>query len=232
MKKTFKAYLGVWAILLVTFNVLAFALFGFENTAKFTGGFWAGYGFITAALVGQLICAKIFFNEKSNEKTFYTLPLVTLSWIGLIITFMVGSLCMVVPMIPYWVGIVVSMLVLAITAIAVINASVAAESVEKIDTKIKTQTFFIKSLTVDAEGLIARATTDEIKAECKKVFEAIRYSDPMSSDALSACESQISIRFAGLSDAVKENDVEAVKSFAKEVLILLDERNKKCKLFK
>ena len=102
----------------------------------------------------------------------------------------------------------------------------------KIDQKVKTQTFFIRSLTADAESLISRAANEEVKTACKKVYEAVRYSDPMSSDALAAIESQITLKFAALSEAASAGDAEKTKVLADEMIILVGDRNNKCKLLK
>ena len=228
MKKAFKSYFAIWAILLVLFNIIAFVSVGWINQEKYTPSFWVGYVFITLSFIGQLICAKTAFNAKNLQKLFYNIPLISLSWTGLIVSFVIGGLCMLISPLPYWVGVIACAIVLAVVAIAVIKASVAADAVSSIDDKIKTQTFFIKSLTVDAEGLIARAQTEEIKSECKKVYESVRYSDPMSHEMLASAETQITIKFSDLSSAVNENNFEAVKALAREVVILVDERNKKC----
>ena len=87
-------------------------------------------------------------------------------------------------------------------------------------------------MTVDAESLIARAKNETIKAECKKVYEAVRYSDPMSNDALSSVESEITIKFSKLSEAVSEDNKENIAEIANEIVILLGNRNKKCRLLK
>ena len=232
MKKTFKSYFAIWAILLVLFNVIAFVSVGWINIEKYTPSFWIGYIFITLTFIGQLICAKFAFDAKNNQKLFYNLPLLTISRTGLILSFIFGGLCMVISPLPYWVGIILCAIVLAFVAIAVVKATIAIDVVSQIDEKVKVQTFFVKSLTVDAEGLLARAQNDEIKLECKKVYEAARYSDPMSNDVLAATESQISIKFSELANAVVENDLELVKKLANETVILIDDRNKRCKLLK
>ena len=59
-------------------------------------------------------------------------------------------------------------------------------------------------LTIDADTLMAQAKSDGVKAECRKVYEAIRYSDPMSNDALASVEGKISAKFAELSAKVAE----------------------------
>ena len=232
MKRTFNFYFAIWAILLVVFNVIAFVAVGGAYQGNFTPSFWVGYIFITITFIGQLVCARTAFNAENLQKLFYNIPLISLSWTGLIVSFVVGGLCMLISPLPYWVGVIICTIVLAIVAIAVLKASIAADTVASIDDKIKVQTFFIKSLTVDAEGLLVRAQTDEIKNECKKVYEAIRYSDPMSHDLLAATETQITIKFSELADAVNGSNYDAVKAFAREVVILVDDRNKKCKLLK
>mgnify|MGYP006354641373 CR=1 FL=1 len=93
-------------------------------------------------------------------------------------------------------------------------------------------TLFIKALITDAEGLIVKAKSEKGKAECKKVYEVLRYSDPMSNDALASVEGQLTVKFAELSEAVKDDNSEKATAIAKEVITLIGDRNKKCKLLK
>ncbi len=233
MNKNFKFYLSIWAVLLAIFNVAVFVspseASGFS---KFGGAFWVGYIFIMLAFIGQLAVSFIAFKAENLQKLFYNIPLIRISYTGLILTLVFGTLCMIIPNLPNWIGIILCFVVLGFNAISVIKADFAADVVSEIDKKIKVKTFFIKSLTVDAEGLLARAETDEIKAECKKVYEAVRYSDPMSDEALAATESQIALKFSELTAAVTDNNLEAVKKTAQEIIILVDDRNKKCRLLK
>ena len=139
---------------------------------------------------------------------------------------------MIISPLPYWVGIILCAIVLGFNIIAVVKATAAIDIVGGIDKKVKENTFFIKSLSVDAESLIARAKSENIKAECKKVYEAVLYSDPMSNSALSSIESEITITFAKLSEAVVDNNFETVSEFTSDIIVLLGDRNKKCKLLK
>lgn len=232
MNKKFKYYALIWAILLAVFNVICFITP--DETAgmsKFGGAFWAGYIFITIAFIGQLVCAYIALKTDDKAKLFYNIPIIRVSYTGLILTLVFGALCMAIPNLPNWVGIIVCLLVLAFTAIAVIKAKAAADVVENIDAKVKAKTIFVKTLTVDAENLFARATTPEAKDACKKVFEAVRYSDPMSNDALAGVESQITLKFNELSEAVS-GGADNVKNIADELVVLIGDRNRKCKLLK
>ncbi len=233
MKKAFKTYLAVWALLLVLFNVIAFVSAGWIGQEKYTASFWNGYVFISVAFLGQLACAYVAAkNDNDLKKTFLNISLFSTSYAGLIVSFVVGGLCMLISPLPYWVGVIVCAIVLTLNALAVLKAKVAVDTVADVDKKIKTQTFFIKSLTVDADTLMAKASTEEIKAECRKVYEVVRYSDPMSNDALASIEGQITITFSKLTDAVTKGNAEDVKEQSSELIILINDRNKKCKLLK
>lgn len=233
MKKGFQRYAAAWAVLLVLFNLICFVTpaewYGFN---KFGGSFWAGYVVITLAFIGQLVCAQKAFRAENAKKFFYNLPLITVSYTGLILTLVFGGACMAVPDLPNWLGAIIGAVVLAFTAVAVIKASAAAEIVEGVDEKVKTKTQVIKTLTVDAEALVNRAKSAEAKAACKKVYEALRYSDPMSNGALSEIEGKIAARIDELKAAVTADDTGKIKTAAEELMLLIKERNAKCKVLK
>jgi len=232
MKKGFKYYVSFWAVLLILFNAIAFVSVGWIGQEKYTASFWIGYVFITLTFIGQLACANVAFKADTLQRMFYNLSLITTSYTGLLLSFIVGGLCMLISPLPYWVGAVLCALILAFNAITVVKASAAIDIVSAVGDKVKANTLFVKSLTLDAENLMAKAKSEAVKAECKKIYEAVRYSDPMSSDALASIESEISMKFAKLAEAVSANNMEQIIEVSKEVMILLEERNKKCEILK
>lgn len=232
MKSNFKYYVIVWAVLVAIFNVIVFVTPNeVAGVSKFDGSFWVGYIFIMITFVAQLGVA--WYSLKDDiTKTFYRMPLLSISYGSLIAMMVVGIVCMVIPGFPVWVGVILCLLVLAFSIVSMMQAQAAASVISDIDTKIKNKTFFIKSLTVDIDSLLARAVSSEMSEELKKVYEAVRYSDPMSNDALSGIESSITIKVSELSECVGKADIEGVKVLVKEIKILLNDRNKKCKLLK
>lgn len=233
MKKAFKYYALVWVILLATFNAICFftpnEMFGLS---KIDATFWVAYAFITVAFIGQLACAYIAFKADNFKKMFYNLPLITVSYTGLILMLIAGAVTMAIPGLPSWVGAIICILILAFTAIAVVKAKGASDAVEAIDEKVKVQTSYIKNLTVDADSILARAKSEPVKAECKKVYEAVRFSDPMSNEALSVIEAKITVKVDEFASAVGADDAEKAKEIADEIVILIGDRNKKCKVLK
>jgi len=230
MKKTFKFYTAIWVICLLLFNALAFVTpTEIASVSKFDGAFWVGYTFITFAFVGQLICAYITFKADNLKKLFYNIPLISISYIGLVIMLVVGGLTMAIPGMPNGFSTIICLATLGFTAISVIKATFAAEIVSDIDDKIAKETAFIKTMTVESQNLVNRANASMLKKQCKKVYDAFRYSDPMSSVALADIEQRIKEEFDVLTDAVIADDLNATESGTKELLRLIDERNNKCK---
>lgn len=232
MKKIFKLYLVIWAALLAAFNIVSFVSVGWAGHEKYTPSFWFGYALITIAFLGQLGCAYFALRDGQLKKTFYRLSLMSASYAGLILSFVFGGLCMLVPVLPYWLGILLCGIVLAFNVIAVVKAAAAIEIVSGIDDKSESYTVFIRALTADAQGVAALAKSDAVKAECKKVYEAVRYSDPMSSPALEETEMKIAGQFVVFSDAVKSDDIRAAQIAGDALIVLVTERNRKCKLLK
>lgn len=233
MNKRMKYYTSVWLVALAIFNVIAFAVPDIDpSVSKFTVSFWIGYTAVTIAFIGQLICALISLKEENQQKLFYKISLISVSYTGLIVMLVAGALCMAIPALPYWVGIVISVLVLGFTAISIIKASATIDEVEQIDVKVKEQTSFIRSLTADADGVVSTAKSVDIKQQVKKIYEALRYADPVSNPALSEVESQIADVFNEFATAASAENAEKAAKLADELLLLIRRRNRKCKLLK
>ena len=233
MKKSIGVYSVIWAICLAVFNVIVFVTPNeIGGVSKFTASFWVGYIFITVAFIGQLVCAFFALKAENIKKMFYRIPMISISYTGLILMLIAGGIFMAIPTLPEWIGIIVCAIILAFNAIAVIKATAAAEVVGGIDEKVKTQTFFVKSHTADAQSLMASAKSDELRTEAKKVYEAIRYSDPMANPALSELDIQIKRQFNAFSDAVKAEDDELAKETADALAEIIERRNQECKLLK
>ena len=99
MKKNFKSYALIWAIFLVAFNVIVFLVRpiipGYE--IHYDLRFWIAWLFVMAAFVGNLLCANKAFQAENLEKLFYKVPLISVSYRGLIGMLVLGGALMRVP---------------------------------------------------------------------------------------------------------------------------------------
>lgn len=234
MKKNFKFYFILWLILLAAFNAGIFLVrpvipgYVLNDGA----GFWTAWAFIMAAFAGNLICAYFAFKTQNLKKLFYNLPLITVSYAGLIVMAVLGGALMLIPGCPAWIAAVVCLIAAAVTAAAVVRADWAGKAADAVEEKAKAQTAFIKTATLDAQNIANRAKSHAISAACQRVYEALRYSDPMSSEALSAEEAKIAAKIEELSAAVNNADEETAGATADETVLLIKERNNKCRLLK
>lgn len=232
MKKNFKSYALIWAIFLVAFNIIVFLVRpiipGYE--IHYDLRFWIAWLFVMAAFVGNLLCANKAFQAENLEKLFYKVPLISVSYRGLIGMLVLGGALMLIPNCPAWIAAIVCVAIAAFTAVAVVKADWAGEAVSETHERVAQQAQFIKLLTVEAETLMSKAKTPEAQAAAKKVYEAVRYSDPMSSDALTAIEAELSEKFKAFEAAVTAD--QGVTEAAESLLDTLAERNRKCKAMK
>ena len=113
--------------------------------------------------------------------------------------------------------------------ISVLKAKISIDVIEIIDTQVKEKTSFIRDLTAQAKALTLSAKSPEAKDACNKVYEALRYSDPVSSDAVSDLEKEITQTFTEFSDAVKSEDMQTINSCSKVIVALIGQRNELCK---
>lgn len=232
MKSKFKYYLIVWATLVVLFHVVVFVTPDeVAEISKFGGAFWVGYVFVLFTFLCQLGVTWHAWKD-DVEKIFYHIPIIQISYGTLILMMLMGTACMAIPQFPVWLGIILCLFILLFGVIAVVQAQAAATTVEEIDAKIKSKTLFIKSLTSEIEELMSCMENEDIAGELKKVHEMIRYSDPVSNEALAGIETQITLKVGELADAVRKEDSETVKKTVRELNILMNDRNKKCMLLK
>ena len=229
MKKNFKFYALGWFVLLGLFNLLAFIIPAWPTLEKFTPSFWIGWGVTIGAFFGQLICAWISFKEESAKKTFYNVSLFTASYAGLISMFVVAMICIIVTPLPYWIAAIACSAVFIANVIAVAKAKIAINVVAGVDEKIEQATAFIYEMREESESLFARAKADDAKVViCKKIRDALKFSDPMSKPELDSVEAEIKTHFELLRKAIAESKMDVATAESDELLALISERNNKC----
>ena len=234
MKKILGIYVAIWVLCLALFNVLAFLVPALPTFPKYEAGFWIGYAVTTVAYIANLFASIRFMrgNERKDaERRLFHIPLVQKSVTALAIMTVIGGVCVAISAIPAYIGAILCVVVVVFYVISILKATIAVSEVERVGENVKQKTQFIKMLTVDASALDSRASS-EAKALTHKVYEAIRYADPMSDNALSSVEDKLKAAFESFEKAIDINDITEATTLAQTVLALVSERNAKCKALK
>lgn len=205
---------------------------GTYKTARYDSYLFAAAGIVIVGYIFSLISTLIAFKKEQDiTSTFFGIPasysgivtyilIIILSLLQLILKFNIAIAC------------VIAALIFVVSVIKLFKICFAVDTIQNVDEKVKVQTFFIKSLTIDAQTLVQEARTDEVKQIAKKVYDAVRYSDPVSNEILANIESSITLKFKEFEEAVINDDTDLALESSKELLVLINDRNQKCKLLK
>lgn len=213
---------AILCILFILLNVVVFAI----PTDK-TGTFWVAYVFTVVAFALQVpVWEKSLKQKDTLKRKFLGISTVHVGIVGLILQVIALAVFIAVPTLPSWAAVVVCAIIFGLSTICLVSSGIGVREISRVEEKVLEKTFFIKELQANVE-LIAEAETDnETKTMLKQLAEKIRYSDPVSNEKLADLESRISAKAEGLKTA--DNIIESIS----ELNMLLDERNKKCKILK
>lgn len=229
-----KHYIVFWLALVSLFNVVCFITPDeWYGASKYSGAFWAGYGFIMGAYGLHLSYALFAFRESNKEKKALNNPITIISFFELGIMIVVGAICMIVPTLPNWIGIILCYTVLAISIVFLVSAGAVEENKVSANKQLNTNTALFRELADIASSIVSMSKTDAIRRTTTKVYDAIRYSDPVSSAETSVDETDISNALKDLSNMLQNGcEEERFNKQADEVLLLIEKRNNKCKALK
>lgn len=232
MGKNFKPYVLIWTIGLVVFNTIVFLVEPVipHYQLHYDTRFWIAWLFIITAFIGNLLCAYKAFQTDNLEKLFYRLSLINVSYTGLLVVLVLGTTLMLIPNCPKWIAAIVCVAVTAWNVVALIKANWAGEVVASTHIKTINEIQFIKQMTENAEEVLKKAPNEKAGIAAKKVYEALRYSDPTSSNMPMEMKAELEKSFKEFRIAIDTN--EHVPETADRFLELLSEWNGKCKAMK
>jgi hypothetical protein len=227
MKNKTMAY-AVLAILLAVFNVVMFSVPVEKSTV-----FWLSYAFTTLAFLVQIgVCTVAFGKAHTMKSKFLGFPIFYVGYMYLAVQILAYIIFTVLAgTAPVWAALITYTIILGFTLICLIVVDVARDEINRVEEKVKGKVFYIKNIQTDMELLTERVSQEPLKSKLKALVDTIKYSDPMSNDALTTLEGDIEVKTIELKQAVTANSESAV-SLIDEINLLLAERNKKNKLLK
>ena len=202
-------------------SIIAFAV----PTLK-TATFWIAYVFTAAAFAAQIIIWRTALGKEALKSKFLGFPVVHIGIVYAIIQTVAFAVFLFAPMLPVWSAIVVCSIIAGVSAVCMISTDAGLNEIERVEAEVQEKVFFIRELQADIELIATTETDADTKAELTRLAEKISFSDPMSNEQLMDLENKISTKVLKLKTAT--NKVEIIT----ELTLLLDERNKKCKILK
>lgn len=225
MKKDFARSTVCLGVLLVLYMLLAF-LIPFVKTAVF----WISFVFtlVAFAVTGWSLYTA-FLKKEDVTSRFYGFPIAR---IGVIYGGgqLAASLLLMAlgKWTPAWLAVLVYAAMLGAAVIGLVSADAVVETTHTQDQKRKKDVTFLRSLQSKANQMAAQCSLPEMRQFC----ENVRYSDPVSSEALAEIERDLSAAVDDLQSAVVDGDTEMIAQLVRKADGLLGERNRVCKLNK
>ena len=216
-------------VLLVLYILVAF-LIPFLHTAVF----WVSFVFtlIAFGVVGASFYIAFIKNPDAKSR-FYGFPIAKIGAIYGLVQLIASLVFMALAAwVPVWVAVLVYAIALGAAVIGLISAEAVVEEIRVQDVKLKKDVTLMRGLQSKVNQMASQCDNPDAAAEVKRFAEEMRYSDPVSSDALAGIEADLSAAVDELQSAIVDGDSDAVKQLCRKASALLAERNRLCKLNK
>ena len=231
MNKKNKSIIVVYGILEFIY-LIAFVIIPFPKNAAS----WISFVFTLISFVlGLGVTLYVFGKDDEMTSKFYGFPIFKIAYMYPLIQFVVSVIiCLIAAFVavPYWVALILSLVILGISAIGVIATDNARDIIEENEAEIERVTKATKMFNLNIASVLDLCSDVTVKKELEKLAECFRFSDPVSSDATENIESAIMEKLENLKLSISfSSDDENIAKIT-ELKNLLDERNRICKMSK
>ena len=231
MNKKNKSIIAVYGILAFIY-LIAFVIIPFPKNAAS----WISFVFTLISFVLSLgVSLYVFGKEDELTSKFYGFPIFKIAYMYPLIQFVVGVIiCLIAAFVavPYWVALILSLIILGVSAIGVIATDNARDIVEENEAEVERVTKATKIFNLNIASVLDLCTEPSVKIELEKLAESFRFSDPVSSDATEDIESTIMEKLENLKISISSSDSDENIAKITELKNLLAERNRICKVSK
>ena len=225
MKKSL-IYLG---IAIGVFTLIACAML-----ANFNAMFVVAYLFGVLALATGWYTLRLTFKKGKDAKSqFYGFPILRIGAIYVIIQFAASILSMIFAKhLPVGIMLPAFFVLFCFAAGGLLATSATRDEIHRQDTELKKKVSKMRELQSMSRTMLQNCEDAELKKELEKLADALRYSDPVSSNALENVEKELTICINELQRAILEDDKSGAIGLCKRAVAILAERNRLCKLNK
>jgi len=226
MSKHRKQLIAVLAVMAIVFSVAVF-LIPFPKKSVF----WIAWLFEMIAFALQIPIFKLAFDNANELKSkFLGFPVFRVGYLYLGIQTVLSLALLAlsfIPNFPVWLALILCLLVCASGIICGITTDIARDEVERIENVQEKNICAMNLMKSLSSSLIPLTSDTTLQKQLEKLAEDFRYSDPVSSDALTAIETELSSMLNQLQSHLKQNTatIEEINVLQKK----LSQRNILCK---
>lgn len=231
MNKKNKLIIAVYGILSFIY-LIAFVIIPFPKNAAS----WITFVFTLVSFVLSLgVTLYVFGKDDEMTSKFYGFPIFKIAYVYPLVQFAVSVIiCLVAAFVavPYWIALILSLVILGASAIGVIATDNARDIVEQIEAESERVTKATKMFNLNIASVLDLCTEPSVKIELEKLAESFRFSDPVSSEATEEIENTIMEKLENLKISISSSDSDENIAKITELKNLLAERNRICKMNK
>ena len=229
--KKSKSVIAIYAIILVVY-IIGFLIIPFNKIAAS----WISFAFTIIAIAASLFVFNQAFNSKETlVSKIYGYPIFRVGAVYALAQLAIGIVICAIGAfvaIPYWVALLLSIIMLGAAAIGVIITDNTRDLVEHVDETVKVDTEVVTNFQIDIAGIVDCCEDSNLKSELEKLNDAFRFSDPVSNAKTKEAEDKINVLLNELKANVESNNVSEATALVKKITNALAERNRICKASK
>ena len=227
LTKRKKSVIIIYSIATVVFLILTIGIPFAKPAAS-----WMMFAFSIVSLVGGCGITLFAFSKSEELKSkFYGYPVFRIGSLYTIIQLAFTVLIYLIGAfvnIPYWVGLLLSVLVAGFASIGVITVDNARDYVEEVEEKFVFTTKTVKKFNVDIADVLGMCKDEAAYLPLKKLVERFKYSDIVSNDETAAIEEKIKVEIEELRAIISSEETDKIISKIDVISNLLSTRNALC----
>mgnify|MGYP004666279833 CR=1 FL=1 len=227
MGKNNKLYMLLGTMCLIVYSAIVF-LMPFARTSVF----FVEYFFSIVSIILLFIVIYKYGVDKNKKNKFLGWAIIDLSIKFMLIQIILSIVIMVIPDVPLFISILLSVLLLFLFCIGLVTSDLGKEEIERIDDNVRNKTSIIHEYQIELEKLCFYVEDDSLKKDLKSLIDIIKYSDPVSDSSILDIENEISYNIRILSTLIKKGLDNDARLQCKELQRLVGIRNNRCLLLK
>ena len=219
---------AIAAVLAAYFAVVFLIPFRRDNAV-----FWVSFVFALAAMAAQVYVVRAAFGGRDAKSRFYGFPIARVGFVYLIAQVVLSIVFMALAgNVRLWLPLLLYIVLAGAAALGFIATDVTRDEIQRQDAVLKANVSAMRSIQSKASALLGVTQDAQMRKAVEKLSDALRYSDPVSSPAISEIESDLAACVDELQKAVVDGDKASALALAEKAGNILIERNRQCKLAK